>query len=176
MCSVVTLPRSISPPVSARDLLARPDYMVASDWERARGSSGPVRMSGGTRPTMFASRPEEGHPKARLGWSQRTHPEGNKGQAQSHGARGHACQDHQHKGQAQCQKLVTSCPSNPPTPPTNPTPVCKYASMQICKYASMQVCMYMQVCKYESMQVCLNCALCKVRGKLIVCSLCDIFY
>ena len=31
----------------------------------------------------------------------------------------------------------------------------------------MQVCMYMQVC--------LNCALCKVRGKLIVCSLCDIF-
>ena len=57
-----------------------------------------------------------------------------------------------------------------------------YASMQvwkydhICKYASMQVCMYMQVCKYESMQVCLNCALCKVRGKLIVCSLCDIFF
>merc|ERR1711895_162642 len=38
-----------------------------------------------------------------------------------------------------------------------------------CKYASIQV------CKYESMQVCLNCAICKVRGKLIVCSLCDIF-
>ena len=44
---------------------------------------------------------------------------------------------------------------------------------QVCKYAHVYA--NMQVCKYESMQVCLNCALCKVRGKLIVCSLCDIF-
>ena len=52
--------------------------------------------------------------------------------------------------------------------------ICKYSSMQVCTY--MHVCKYMQVCKYESMQVCLNFALCKVRGKLIVCSLCDIFF
>ena len=54
--------------------------------------------------------------------------------------------------------------------------VCKYASMQVCKHANMQVCKYACICKYESMQVCLNFALCKVRGKLIVCSLCDIFF